>query len=130
AKEKFALIKSGAMDEWSIGFDAVRFKMDNTEDGEQIFRRLEEIRLWEYSPVTWGANPATTTVGVKNMESKLGEQLMELANAILGDHPELDLTDLLARMQSHLIKGAEPQNVALTPREVETLRVKVMQGEK
>jgi HK97 family phage prohead protease len=63
-REAFALYKAGAMSEWSIGFDTLNFEWDQDDD-EREFRRLKEIRLWEYSPVTWGANPATVTTDVK-----------------------------------------------------------------
>jgi len=65
AREDFALYKSGAMDEWSIGFDTLESDMDK-DDNSVAFRRIKEVRLWEYSPVTWGANQATMTTGVKD----------------------------------------------------------------
>ena len=63
-REAFALYKAGAMSEWSIGFDTINYEWMQDED-ENEFRRLKELRLWEYSPVTWGANPATVTTDVK-----------------------------------------------------------------
>lgn len=67
-REAFALYKSGAMDEWSIGFDTVDSWFEDID--KVTFRHLREIRLWEYSPVTWGANPATTTVSVKDADDE------------------------------------------------------------
>ena len=63
-REAYALYAAGAMDEWSIGFDALN-SMWEKENGN-TFRRLKELRLWEYSPVTWGANPGTVTTSVKD----------------------------------------------------------------
>ena len=68
AREDFALYKAGAMSEWSIGFDTLDAEPDKTEDGAS-FRRIKEVRLWEYSPVTWGANQATITTAVKEVDS-------------------------------------------------------------
>ena len=65
AREDFALYKAGAMDEWSIGFDTLDSDMDK-DDNSVAFRRIKEVRLWEYSPVTWGANQATITTAVKD----------------------------------------------------------------
>ena len=67
AREDFALYKAGAMDEWSIGFDTLDSDMDK-DDNSVAFRRIKEVRLWEYSPVTWGANQATITTNVKEVD--------------------------------------------------------------
>lgn len=66
-REIYALYKAGAMDEWSIGFDAMQFEFLKREDDERI-RLLKELRLWEYSPVTWGMNQATITTAVKGTD--------------------------------------------------------------
>jgi hypothetical protein len=63
-RETYALYKAGAMDEWSIGFDVLQYEFLE-KDGEEPYRKLKEVRLWEYSPVTWGMNPATVTTDVK-----------------------------------------------------------------
>lgn len=66
-------MKAGVIDEWSFGFQAVKYRYDkldkegepDAEDGRTV-RILEEIKLFEYSPVLWGANPATTTISAKD----------------------------------------------------------------
>ena len=66
--EVFKRIASGAVSEYSIGFDIVgkadysKVEVDGTP---RTVRNIREIRLWEYSPVVWGMNPATSTVAVK-----------------------------------------------------------------
>ena len=65
-RETYALYKAGAMDEWSIGFDALQFEYIKSEEEADTHRLLKEIKLWEYSPVTWGMNPGTVTTGVKD----------------------------------------------------------------
>lgn len=64
----FKRIASGAVNEYSIGYDAldVDYSRVKQADGKEItVRNLRTIRLWEYSPVLWGMNEATATVGVK-----------------------------------------------------------------
>lgn len=59
----FQRIDAGAIDEYSIGFDALKEEWGEYElaDGEtQRARHIREIRLWEYSPVIWGANVTRT----------------------------------------------------------------------
>ena len=73
AREDFALYKAGAMDEWSIGFDTLDADWDKSDES---FRRIKEVRLWEYSPVTWGANQATITTNVKEADTQGDDALL------------------------------------------------------
>lgn len=59
----FKRIVKGGVGEYSIGFDIVQKSFEKRE-GKRV-RIIKEIRLWEYSAVIWGMNPATATVGVK-----------------------------------------------------------------
>ena len=62
ADEAYLLLKSGAIDAMSIGFDVTKDKVD-TKTG---IRHLIEIRLWEVSLVTFPANEASLVDGVKS----------------------------------------------------------------
>jgi HK97 family phage prohead protease len=64
SRDVFSDLKGGFQNEWSIGFDTLNSESDTVD--EQPIRRLQELRLWEYSPVTWGANQATLTTAVKD----------------------------------------------------------------
>jgi len=86
AREDFALYKAGAMNEWSIGFDTLESDMDKS-NGE-TFRRIKEVRMWEYSPVTWGANQATITTNVKEVDKRDDVPLVEPSVEHLQDGAE------------------------------------------
>lgn len=61
-EENLVGIKKKAIRENSIGFDSIRQKqveVEVTEDVKISIREILEIRLWDLSPVNWGANPAT-----------------------------------------------------------------------
>ena len=60
----FERLKAGLIDEWSFGYDAINPDYSKTADGTTV-RNLREVRLWEYSPVIFAMNPATTTLGAK-----------------------------------------------------------------
>lgn len=66
----FKRIKSGAVGEYSIGYEALDVDYSKvTRDGKTVTaRNLRTIKLWEYSPVIWGMNPATVTAGVKGTD--------------------------------------------------------------
>jgi HK97 family phage prohead protease len=70
AKKIFNKLANGYLDEWSIGFAIPKGKSDFTNetiDGvKRTIRNIRELILYEYSPVIWGMNEATTTVGAKN----------------------------------------------------------------
>lgn len=92
-REAFELYKAEAMDEWSIGFDPIEERFE--ERDKRTIRILKEIRLWEYSPVTWGANPATTTVEVRG-------NMLAMLNEIKAEHPEYDDYQLLQAAEQRL----------------------------
>lgn len=64
----FERIKLGVA-EYSIGFDVLQEDASHVMvDGKRLpVRNIRQVRLWEYSPVIWGMNPATTTVAVKRV---------------------------------------------------------------
>lgn len=56
-------LRAGAIKENSIGFDPVEWKMmGDVKAGEPLIRHITQVRLWDISPVNWGANPATMNV--------------------------------------------------------------------
>lgn len=61
-KKAHALLKMGALDGLSIGFIARKWSWDDKTD----VRTLQEVDLWEVSPVTFPANGAARVDGVKS----------------------------------------------------------------
>jgi HK97 family phage prohead protease len=58
-------IRKEAIRENSIGFDTIKSKVVEhvvSDDIKIRVRELLELRLWDLSPVNWGANPATANV--------------------------------------------------------------------
>lgn len=58
-REKFSLIRQGAIKGMSIGFETIKEAWDGT------VRRLKEIRLWEISLVTFPMNPLAQVTNIK-----------------------------------------------------------------
>jgi HK97 family phage prohead protease len=65
AKEAYALIKAGAVDEFSIGY-----KIEEDDVDEKGVRHLRKLRLYEISPVLVGCNDKTEVISVKSGEEK------------------------------------------------------------
>lgn len=68
-KGAFLRIKAGAVDEFSFGYDTLDEDFSDDEKGHEV-RNLRTLRLWEYSPVIFGMNPATTVTGVKSEDEE------------------------------------------------------------
>lgn len=61
-REAYALLKAGALNGLSIGFVARKWSWDNSTD----VRTLNEVDLWEVSPVTFPANTLARVDSVKS----------------------------------------------------------------
>jgi len=123
-REAYALYKAGAMSEWSIGFDAVLAELDKVEGA--TVRRIKEIRLWEYSPVTWGANPATVTTDVKMADIQAEEELRRLVTGLGIDPAMMGISELVEAIEKHLEVRAGP----VTPPTLEQaaqLRIRILE---
>lgn len=103
----FARIKAGACDQYSIGYDPIVADYSTVEkDGvKSSVRNLREIRLWEYSPVVFGANPATSTLSAK--DAKPGDE----AKVKPGDDESED--DFMGRCVPAMIDEGREQDQAV-----------------
>lgn len=61
--------------ELSIGYNTIKAEDIQDGEGKHQYRKLTEVKLWEYSSVTWGANSLTEIVSAKG-ETK--DVLLEL----------------------------------------------------
>lgn len=59
------LMADGVVDEMSFGYDVIKCDYENV-NGKTV-RNLRELKCWEYSPVTWGMNEATSINAVKKL---------------------------------------------------------------
>ena len=76
-KDAYELMKIGAIDGLSIGYDTVESVVAN--EG-RIKRYLKQVDLWEISPVTFAANPRANITQVKAaIESATNERELEQA---------------------------------------------------
>lgn len=87
-KGAFERIRTGAISEFSIGYRPIKAEYAEVDwRGEKRrVRLLKEIKLYEYSPVVWGMNPATAVTGMKADDAK----------EMTGDGPKARLGDFLA----------------------------------
>ena len=79
SQDKLQMHADGLVTEFSIGFEVIKWEKDETEDGRE-FTKLTELKLWEYSSVTWGANALTEIVEVKSKSKPREEIIADLNN--------------------------------------------------
>jgi uncharacterized protein len=66
ARNAYALMKGGALDGMSIGFDVLEGGAEVMNSG---VRQLKALKLWEISPVTFGMNPLAGIDSVKGIST-------------------------------------------------------------
>lgn len=71
-KDALALYIDGVITEHSVGIDV----LERSEDDR---RRITKVRLYDVSPVTWGANPLTPTIDVKSLGEGADRTLLRYA---------------------------------------------------
>jgi HK97 family phage prohead protease len=63
------LYENGLINQHSIGFSTI--KESKVEEGNtKPYYQIQEVKLYEFSSVLWGANPETPFLGLKSMDAK------------------------------------------------------------
>lgn len=103
-RDALTLLRDKVITELSIGFDTI---IDGWKDG---VRRIKEVRLWEFSPVTWASNDMAAIFSVRqrfttesrDFDSDFDEMVLKRAPYML--------TETFQRTMDNLIWGMlEPQ---------------------
>lgn len=122
-KDVIQLMKDGVIDELSIGYNTIKADWDSNVNA----RRIKEVKLWEFSPVTFAANEQANITGVKNIgqgianinawineEMKAGKVLSDKNKGLVQSAIDA-LTALLGASE----KGTKPPAGTLPPNEDE-----------
>lgn len=96
-KDVVQLIKDGVIDELSIGFNTIKDEWDQKSGA----RLIKEVKLWEFSPVTFAANEMAGISGIKS--AQLTPNLDKLQNWING---ELKAGKVLSAQNETLVQNA------------------------
>jgi len=105
-KDALTLMRDGVMDSLSIGFDPIKFNYQEHED-KQLWRHIQEIRLWEVSVVTMPANPAALITDINSLDEESLDTIFEsLAALPLGKIAEAHVGKVLSSKNKKLISDA------------------------
>lgn len=66
-KDAAILLKSGAINEFSIGYRATKYEWEKREGYDYEIRVIKALTIFECSPVTIAANPAAIVVSAKSL---------------------------------------------------------------
>jgi uncharacterized protein len=108
------LMRDGVIDELSIGFDPIKWEMEDKGNGE-VLRHIKEVRLWEISAVTFAADPLAKIQAIHCLQPILGFSFEDFSSAlrevhegkVLSKKNKQLLEDALAAITA-LIATAEP----------------------
>jgi HK97 family phage prohead protease len=100
-KDVIKLYAEGVFNEHSVGFEIIK------ADNKAGYREIREIKLWEGSTVTWGANPNTPIESMKSWDQPKSEEMIAkfcniLRNGNLSDESMIQLEIGLKQIQEHL----------------------------
>jgi uncharacterized protein len=94
-KDVVQLIKDNVIDELSIGFNTIKDEWDNLKNA----RLIKEVKLWEFSPVTFAANDQASIDSIKGITP----QITRLQDWING---ELKAGKVLSDKNKNLVQSA------------------------
>ena len=102
-KDVIKLYAEGVFNEHSVGFEIIK------SDNKAGYREIREIKLWEGSTVTWGANPNTPIESMKSWDKPKSEEMLSkfcniLRNGDLTDESMIQLEIGLKQLQNHLVE--------------------------
>lgn len=111
--DRLQLMKDGVVDRLSIGYDVVKREVDDSAKDRTV--RLKELKLYEFSPVTFPANEEAVITGVKNMELEgLLKRIPQLEQYIKAGHSlttasRQRIEDAIKALQALLVTCEEPE---------------------
>ncbi len=110
-KDVIKLYAEGVFNEHSVGFEIIK------SDNKAGYREIREIKLWEGSTVTWGANANTPIESMKSWDKPKSEDMLAkfcniLRNGDVSDESMIQLEIGLKQIQEHL-KTLETKSVEI-----------------
>lgn len=125
-RDMLCLYEEGIVTEHSIGFQIMAYRKESGED-EKEYTVLTDLKLWEGSAVTWGANSETPITGIKSIgELNLEIERIDRALSIgaLSDEKIMKLmnkySQLIELLQSHKSRQTHSEEEEKTAKEILT----------
>ena len=98
-KDVQLLIKAGAVREFSIGYRVNKCRFERRDGYQYEIRVLEDIGIYEVSPVTFAANPEAVLIDAKNEEREIEEKTIKNLDM---ENKELEMKQALESAQTEI----------------------------
>ena len=103
-REALTLMRDGVITDLSIGFNATKFSFEEMDGDDDLVRIVQALDLWEFSPVTWGANPDAK---ITDVQRQTWERVLEQHRA--EKKPEApQAVDIGTLHYKIILEGVEP----------------------
>lgn len=104
-RDTYEEYKAGAIKEHSFGYEYVKWNDEQDPDTRQRTRTVTEYKLWEVSSLnSWGANPMTYVIDVKNEKDMLEyfDVLLRLQKGQFTDEYLAQVQRRIIEVEAHL----------------------------
>jgi hypothetical protein len=111
-KDTLLLYMDGVIDEHSIGYEVMQ------EQKASSYNELVQLKLWEGSSVTWGANEQALATGMKSMTKAQAVEKMDTLTKALrnGKYEQEEVFDMLEiylkQLQTNILQLSEKSTFA------------------
>lgn len=104
SREIYELVKEDIVNELSIGYDIIK----NSYDKENKINRLKELKLYEYSFVTFAMNDQAQVTGVKSLD--INNLISEIkAGRMLSDKNVSNIKEIINMLTALLDSNEKPE---------------------
>lgn len=121
-RDTLILLRDEVITDLSIGFNSIK---DSPRDNG-VGRDLKELRLWEFSPVTWGANDLANISGVKGIPFFNLMNLIQVGKRDISS--SVDLDEALSDVKT-LLEGMKPETLHTETEPPETSDAETVLGQ-
>jgi HK97 family phage prohead protease len=124
------LYNEGLINQHSIGFSTIKQNKVDATAGNPGYYQIQEVKLYEFSSVLWGANPDTPFMGVKSLDAQgLQDRFDKLYKQLKSGNLKDETYELL-EIEYNFIKSEifklidqEQKSEATTPVEVDPVEI-------
>jgi HK97 family phage prohead protease len=124
------LYNEGLINQHSIGFSTIKQNKVDSTAGNPGYYQIQEVKLYEFSSVLWGANPDTPFMGVKSLDAQgLQDRFDKLYKQLKSGNLKDETYELL-EIEYNFIKSEifklieqEQKSEATTPVEVDPVEI-------
>ena len=117
-QDALKLYRDGVITQHSIGFQVIKSIEEQTDEDREI-KRIMEVKLWEGSAVTFGANPDTPFTGFKSYSVEEKEDRIKLLMKCIknGDYTD----EMFGLIEFELLKLVTENNKSVKDKEAEII---------